>query len=127
MANMGIYRTTIEVAALDQPDKRCRVETVMVDTGSEYTWLPAPLLAELPIPRVRPMRFVAADGRIIERDIGYALLSAAGQTSPTIVVFGQPDDQTLLGGHALEGMNLQVDLVNRVLVPAGPVPAASAA
>ena len=127
MTDMGIYRTSIEISALDRPDERHRVDAVMVDTGSEYTWLPATLLAALPIPRVKPMRFVAADGRVIERDTGYALLTAAGQTSPTIVVFALPGDQTLLGAHALEGMNLQVDLVRRALVPAGPLPAAAAA
>jgi predicted aspartyl protease len=109
------------------PDESCAVDSVMVDTGSKYTWLPATLLAALCIARVKPIRFVAAAGRILERDTGYALIGDAGQTGPTVVVFALAGDQTLLGAHALEGMNLQVDLVNRVLIPARPVPAAAAA
>jgi hypothetical protein len=40
------------------------------------------------------------------------------------VVFAQPGDMVLLGAHTIEGMNLRVDLKNKQLVPAGPVPAA---
>lgn len=126
MSDMGIFRTAIEVATFSRPDARRLVADVMVDTGAEYSWFPAELLDDLGVQRVKVIRFVAADGRIIERPTGYAFVSAAGQTSPTIVVFGEPGDLTLLGAHGLEGMNLRVDLVNRILVPAGPVPAAAA-
>jgi len=98
----------------------------MVDTGSEYNWLPAALLDEIGITPVRTDRFETADGRILEREIGFALFFAAGRSSPAIAVFAQPDDMILLGAHGLEGMNLRVDLVRRELVPAGPVPAAAA-
>jgi hypothetical protein len=54
-------------------------------------------------------------------------VTAAGQTSPTIVTFAEPGDMVLLGAHALEGMRLRVDLLRRELVATGPVPAASAA
>lgn len=126
VGDMGIFRTTVEVATLSRPDERRQVPDVMVDTGSEYTWFPASLLDEMGIARGKTIRFVAADGRVIERPTGFALVSTAGETSPTVVVFAEPGDQTLLGAHGLEGMNLRVDLVNRVLVPAGPVPAAAA-
>ena len=36
-------------------------------------------------------------------------------------------EMSLLGAHGLEGMNLRVDFVRRELIPAGPVPVASAA
>jgi predicted aspartyl protease len=123
---MGIFRTTVEIAATHPPIAVTSIDAVMVDTGSEYSWFPAPVLDALGIARIKPLRFVAADGRVIERPTGYAFISVAGERSPTIVVFAEPEDQTLLGAHALEGMNLRVDLVNRVLVPAGPVPAAAA-
>ena len=38
--SMGIFRTTISVENPTRPGVMMQVENVMVDTGSEYTWLP---------------------------------------------------------------------------------------
>ena len=127
MKEMGIFRTTIEIAPLDRPGQRALLHDVIVDTGSEYSWAPAELLAALGIVPVRIERFESADGRILERPIGFAMLSAAGRSCPTILAFAQPGDMTLLGAFGLEGLNLRVDLGRRELVPAGPLPAAAAA
>ena len=124
---MGIYYASIEIAPLDRPAARRVIEPIMVDTGSEYTWLPAELLGDIGIVPVRSILYETADARILERPIGYALISAAGETSPTIVTFAEPGDKVLLGAHALEGMRLRVDLVRRELVPSGPVIVAAAA
>ena len=121
---MGIFRTEVEVAGLDAAGERRVLRDVMVDTGSEYNWMPAETLRELGVQPVRVDRFETADGRILERDIGFALFFAAGRSTPAIAVFALPGDMILLGAHGLEGMNLRVDLVRRELVPAGPVPAA---
>ena len=123
---MGIFRTTIEIAPLHDAEARRTLEEVMVDTGSAYNWAPAALLHELGVTPVRTVCFETADGRILEREVGFALFFAAGRSSPAIAVFAQPGDMILLGAHGLEGMNLRVDLVRRELVPAGPVPAAAA-
>lgn len=122
--DMGIFRTTIAVAALSAPDERHVLSEVMVDTGSEYSWIPAATLHELGIAPVRIDRFETADGRVLEREIGFAMLFAGGRATPTIVVFAGPDDLVLLGAISLEGLNLRVDLGRKELVPAGPVPAA---
>ena len=123
---MGIVRTTIEIAALHNSEARRTLADVMVDTGSEYNWAPADLLRELGVKPVRTDRFETADGRILERQVGFALFFAAGRSSPAVAVFAMPDDMILLGAHGLEGMNLRVDLTRRELVPAGPIPAAMA-
>jgi predicted aspartyl protease len=123
---MGIFRTTIEFAPWPEHTKRLQVRDMMVDTGSEYSWVPRELLEELGVKPARMERFKTADGRILERDIGYAMVFAAGRASPTIVVYADKGDMVLLGALALEGMNLRVDLVLRELVPAGPVPVAFA-
>lgn len=123
---MGIFRTTLEFAPLEDHSERLQVRDMMVDTGSEYSWVPKELLDELGVKPARTERFKTADGRILERDIGYAMVFAAGRASPTIVVYAGEGDMVLLGALALEGMNLRVDLVLRELVPAGPVPVAIA-
>jgi len=124
---MGIFRTTLGVASLAASGAQASVANVMVDTGSEYTWLPEELLARLGVAPVRIDRFQTADGRILDRSVGFAMLYAAGRSAPSIVVFAGNRDLVLLGAHGLEGLNLRVDLVRKELVPAGPVPAASAA
>jgi predicted aspartyl protease len=123
---MGIFRTNIEIASLHAADHRRLLIDVMVDTGSEYNWVPASILRELGVEPVRVDRFETADGRILEREVGFALFFASDRSTPAIAVFAQPGDLVLLGAHGLEGMNLRVDLVRRALVPAGPVPAAAA-
>jgi len=125
--DMGIFRTTVGVASLIDPQLRVDVENMVVDTGSEYTWIPEERLAQLGVVPVRIDRFETADGRILERHVGFAMLHAGGRSAPSVVVFAQPGAMMLLGAHGLEGLNLRVDLGRKELVPAGPVPAAAAA
>ena len=122
--DMGIFRTTVAIAPLSAPDDRRILNDVMVDTGSEYNWIPTATLQELGIVPVRIDRFETADGRVLDREVGFAMLFAGGRSTPTIVVFAGPDDLVLLGALGLEGLNLRVDLGRKELVPAGPVPAA---
>ena len=125
--DMGIFRTTLSLAALGTPDERHDLLDVMVDTGSEYNWMPAPLLVELGVSPVRIDRFETADGRVLEREVGFAIIYAAERSTATIVVFAQEGDMVLLGANGLAGMNLRIDLVRRELIPAGPIPVAMAA
>jgi predicted aspartyl protease len=122
---MKIFRTTISVAHLARPDEQRNLAGVMVDTGSEYNWIPQAVLADLGILPQRFDRFETADGRILERDVGFALLYAGGRSAPSVVVFAEPGDLVLLGARGLEGLNLRVDLLRKALVPGGPVPAAA--
>jgi len=126
MNDMGIFRTTVGVGPLAGASVT-EVADVMVDTGSEYTWMPEELLARIGVAPVRVDRFETADGRILERRVGFAMIHAGGRSAPSIVVFALAGDMVLLGAHGLEGLNLRVDLARKELVPAGPVPAAAAA
>jgi len=126
--DMGLFRTAIQVRnweAQESPWQTLR--DVLVDTGSEYTWISRPILEELGVRPQRRQGFIVADGRRIDRDIGYALVRAAGSEAPDLVVFAETGDMTLLGAHSLEGLNLKIDPVRKELVPAGPVIAAVAA
>jgi predicted aspartyl protease len=122
---MGIFRTTIAVAHLARPGERRTLADVMVDTGSEYNWIPRTVLAELGIEPARVDRFGTADRRVLERPVGFALIYAGGRSAAAAVVFAEADDMVLLGAHGLEGLNLRVDLGRKELVPAGPVPVAT--
>lgn len=127
MDDMGIFRTTIEIASWTDRSRRRELPDVMVDTGSEYNWVPRSVLNDLGVKPERVERFETADGRILQRDVGFAMLFAAGRSAPTIVVFADPGDMVLLGALGLESLNLKVDLARRELIPAGPIPVAAAA
>ena len=124
--DMGIFRTTITVENPARPGITTDVPNVMVDTGSEYTWLPRAVLEALGLEPIRAMRFVTADGRHIEREICFGNIYAGGSSAPDILVYATGDDLVLLGAHTLEGLNLRIDLPTKQFVPAGPVPAAAA-
>ena len=125
MDEVGIFRTTI---GIESPDRGRIVELpdTMVDTGSEFTWAPRPVLQSLGINAERRQAFIVADGRQIEREIGFAIVHAGGTSAPDIVVFAEPGDMTLLGVRSLEGLNLRVDVVGKRLVEAGPIITAAA-
>jgi len=124
--NVGIFRTTISVENPTRPGVVMQVEHVMVDTGSEYTWLPRTVLETLDLVPTRTVRFITADGRQVERAVCFGNVYAGGSSAPDILVFADPDDMVLLGARALEGMNLRIDMLAKQLVPTGPVPAAAA-
>ena len=126
MDDVGLLRTTIEVQNWELRGPRRELREALVDTGSEYTWIPRRVLEELAIVAQRLQSFEVADGRHIERHIGYALIRVAGMEAPDLVVFAEPGDMTLLGAHSLEGLNLKLDPIRRELIPAGPVITASA-
>lgn len=123
--DVGIFRTSIAIAPLADPHQQRDIVDVVVDTGAEYNWIPSGILDELGILPQRSERFETAEGRVLERDVGFALLFAANRSTPTIVVFARPGDMVLLGAFGLEGLNMRVDLTRGELVPAGPVPAAA--
>jgi predicted aspartyl protease len=100
---------------------------MLVDTGSEYTWVPAKALERLAIAREKKdVRFVMANGEQITRSVGFAIIRLNEFFTIDEVVFGEPGDLTLLGARTLEGLNLRVDSQQKKLVASGPVPAAGA-
>lgn len=121
---MGTFRTDIEIANPAEPEKRKLIRTVLVDTGAELSWFPAPVLQSLGIRRLKQWHFRQADGSVLSRWSGGAIVVAGGKITHDEVVFGEPDDLILLGARSLEGLNLRVDPVLKQLIDAGPAPAA---
>lgn len=46
---MGAFYVDCIVESIEKPAKQLRIEKLLVDTGSEYTWLPEENLKQLPI------------------------------------------------------------------------------
>ena len=98
-----VARNTKDESQVSQPTE------VLVDTGSELTWLPKDLLTAICIAPVRKRSFTTATKQPVMRDTGYAILSAEGFETVDEVVFAEPSDMTLLGVRTVEGFGVMVD------------------
>ena len=115
--------------SIEIPSKRGRailVRDLLVDTGSECTWVPKRTLEQLGIPREKKdMTFVMANGEHITRSVGFAIVHVGGDFTIDEIVFAEPGDLLLLGARTLEGLTLAVDSAGHRLLRAGPHPAAT--
>jgi len=107
--------------------KSTTVRRLMVDTGAESTWINATVLEAIGIERrKKDLQFQLANGQIITRSVGYAILKVDKSETVDEVVFAEVGDLQLLGARALEGLNLQVDARRKRPLAAGPVVSATA-
>jgi len=101
------------------------VPRVLVDTGSEYTWVPATVLEKIGVAREKKdVEFVMANGQRVTRAVGFAIIRVGKAFTVDEVVFAEKGDLLLLGARTLEGLNLRVDSRHKKLVAAGPLLAA---
>jgi hypothetical protein len=101
------------------------VRNVLVDPGSEMTWLPERTPRSIGVEAFKKDHvFVMANGQEITRDLGIAVIRCGEFKTVDEVVLGRPDDLALLGARTLEGFNASVGPRRKRLVAAGPIPAA---
>src|ERR1051326_5288734 len=123
---MGSFYTNCRIENVANRSRAVDLEKVLVDTGSEYTWIPGKLLEGLGIQREKKdLAFEMANGTRITRSMGFAIVRSGEFFTVDEVVFGEEGDLSLLGARSLEGFNARVDSVQKRLVAAGPVPAAN--
>jgi predicted aspartyl protease len=102
------------------------IPKLLVDTGSEFTWVPERILESIDIRREKKdVKFVLANGQEVTRSVGFAIIRLDKYFTIDEVVFAEPGDLALLGARTLEGLNLTVEPVKRRLVASVPLPAAS--
>ena len=98
----------------------------LVDTGSELTWIPADLLHRAGIVPRRKRSFATATQKLVERDVGYAIVAAEGFETSDEVVFAEPSDTVLLGVRTIEGFGVIVDNIDHRFVARTTIVAATA-
>ena len=124
---MGVFHRSCIVENHVDRSRAVRVANALVDTGSGCTWVPAARLEKIGVAREKKdVRFVMADGEVVTRSVGFAVIRVGRHFAIDEVVFAEPGDRTLLGSRTLEGLNLTVDLSRKRLVASGPLPAARA-
>lgn len=92
------------------------VEAV-VDPGAFYSWVPAGILRELGVQPTTTREFQLADGSVIQRELGEAVVRIDGQMAHTFFIFGDEGTEPLLGAYTLEAFALVPDPVNQRLLP----------
>ena len=123
--SMGAFHINCRVENHIDRSRSVRIPKLLVDTGSEYTWVPAAKLEKIGVSREKKdLRFVMANGEVVTRSVGFAIVRLGRNFTIDEVVFAEPGDLNLLGARTLEGLNLTVDAIRKKLVAAGPLPAA---
>jgi predicted aspartyl protease len=122
---MGTFHVGARVENVVDRTKGVALPKLLVDTGSEYTWVPETVLEKLDIMREKKdLEFVMANGQRITRSVGFAIIRVEKSFTVDEVVFAEKGDLLLLGARSLEGLSLTVDSRKKKLVAAGPLPAA---
>lgn len=114
---MGTFFAKALLAATDRPERR-ELVTLLVDSGSTYTWVATALLRALSVVPTERRRVVTIEGQIVERDAAAVLITLEGRTLHTVCLFGRAGDLDVLGAYTLEGFGLGIDPVQRKLIPA---------
>jgi len=121
MENVGTFHTSCTIENHVERKRRSRVPKLLVDTGSDYTWIPESVLRKVGVvEEKKDLTFTMANGQTITRSVGFAIIRVDGHLTIDEVVFARPGDLTLLGARTLEGLNLRVDAKNKKLVAGGP-------
>src|SRR6266700_457142 len=122
---METFHVGARIEHVVERSKGASLPRLLVDTGSEYTWVPATVLEKLEIVREKKdLEFVMANGQRITRSVGFAIVRIGKAFTVDEVVFAERGDLLLLGARSLEGLNLTVDSRRKRLVAAGPLLAA---
>ncbi len=111
---MGHFRVSIEVGR--GGGERFAPLDALVDTGATYTWIPRDVLEAVGVAAEEERPFVLADGREVQYPVAWARIRIGAREQPTIVVFGAPRSEPILGVVTLEEFLLAVDPVSRRLI-----------
>jgi predicted aspartyl protease len=121
---MGTFYTKCKIENPADRSKSVVIPRLPVDTGSEYTWVPARTLERIDIStEKKDVLFVMANGQD-NAQCRFAIIRLDRYFTIDEVVFAEKGDLVLLGARSLEGLNLTVDSRRKKLVAAGPLPVA---
>jgi len=122
---MGTFYTRCIVQNHSDRKKQYRIPKILVDTGSQYTWVPEATLERIGVGREKKdLPFIMANGQQITRSVAFAIIRIGESFTIDQIVFAEKGDLLLLGARTLEGLNLVVNSRDKKLVAAGPIPVA---
>jgi predicted aspartyl protease len=113
---MGIFTVGCLIKNHVDRDKTVRIPRLMVDTGSDATWISRKHLEQIEIQAEKRLAYQMANGQYVYRDVGYAIIRVGDRETVDEVVFAEKGDFLLLGARTLEGLMLWVDPTNKKLI-----------
>jgi len=113
---MGTFTVGCLIKNIVDREKSVKIPRLMVDTGSEATWIARKDLVQIEVNPEKRQTFQMANGQWVYRDVGYALVRVGQRETTDEVVFAEKGDYLLLGARALEGLMLWVDPKNKKLI-----------
>jgi len=93
---MGYTMAKVKLRNPHDLSKHMELE-LLVDTGSIYTWVKRVRLEQLGIKPITGWKFRTIEGKVIERDMGEAIIECLGERATRIVVFAEEGDAEVLG------------------------------
>src|SRR5438132_11901760 len=119
---MGTFYVRCKVENHVDRSKSVVVPKLLVDTGSDYTWIPLRFLEKIGAEREKKdLPFLMANGQSVTRSVGFAIIRLDKYFTIDEVVFAEKGDLPLLGARSPEGWNLAVDPKRQTRVAAGPL------
>ena len=95
--NMGAFHVGCKIENVADRSRSATLSKVLVDTGSEYTWITESILERLGIQREKKdLAFVMANGQQITRSVGFAVIRVGSAFTVDEVVFAEKGDLLLL-------------------------------
>ena len=122
---MGHFFVDCEIEHIRNAKKKVMVPHLLVDTGSEFTWVLADTLKRIGVKvEKKDVPFLMANGQTITRPMGFAIVTVGEFRTVDEIVFAEPGALQLLGSRTMEGFGAMVDARGKRLVASGPIPAA---
>lgn len=121
---MGTFNVGCLIKNPANRDKAVEIPRLMVDTGSEATWIPRKLLEQIDVKPEKRQTFQMANGQFVYRDVGYGIIRVGQRETVDELVFAEKGDYVLLGARAMQGLLLWVDPKNKKLVEIAASPVA---
>lgn len=109
---MGIISVKLTVKNIYDTTKQVE-EEFLVDSGAHFTVLPLETVKKLSLRPTYVQQFSLADGRLIKRSLGNALIRFEDKELAVPVILGQKGDTALLGITTLESFGLMLDPFKR--------------
>ena len=105
---MGTFYTRCKIENPTERGLSVVIPKPLVDTGSEFTWVPEKTLESIGIGREKKdVAFILANGQEVTRSVGFAIIRLDKFFTIDEVVFAVPGDLALLGARTLEAREAQ--------------------
>lgn len=112
---MGLPFTDIDIAPDRNLTTRLKVR-FLIDSGAEYSVVPRTTLSELGVEPYRNVEILLADGSSIKREAGDVYFHFHGEKASSPVIFGEENDEPLLGAVTLETLGFMLDPLQRRII-----------